>query len=110
MTAPVRKILPLALMFSASPLLAQDSADPVGKSAQGDVSVTIYNDNLALVQDVRQLTIPRGTSRIEFPDVSAQIRADTLSFSAPGTAIIEQNFDYDLLSPDKLMERRWARW
>lgn len=74
-------------------------------TAQGDVSVTIYNDNLALVQDVRQLSIPGGVSRIEFPDVSAQIRPETLSFSAPGAAIVEQNFDYDLLSPDTLMEK-----
>lgn len=105
MTFYPRKAMMLGLLLSASPLLAQDASDPSGKSAQGDVSVTIYNNNLALVQDVRQLNIARGTSRIEFPDVSAQIRADTLSFSAPGTAIIEQNFDYDLLSPDKLMEK-----
>nr|WP_246351912.1 DUF4139 domain-containing protein [Sphingobium subterraneum] len=69
------------------------------------MSVTIYNDNLALVQDVRQLNIGSGTSRIEFPDVSAQIRPETLSFAAAGTSIIEQNFDFDLLSPDKLMEK-----
>jgi len=105
MTVIPRKAMIFGLLMSASPLLAQDASDPSGKSAQGDVSVTIYNNNLALVQDVRQLGIARGTSRIEFPDVSAQIRADTLSFSAPGTAIIEQNFDYDLLSPDKLMEK-----
>jgi len=74
-------------------------------SAQGDLSVTIYNDDLALVQDVRQLNISSGVSRIEFPDVSAQIRPETLSFSAPGAAIVEQNFDYDLLSPDTLMEK-----
>ena len=95
----------LALALAAAPSGAQDSANPVGPSAQGDVSVTIYNNNLALVQDVRQLAIAQGVSRIEFPDVSAQIRAETLSFAAPGAAVIEQNFDYDLLSPDKLMEK-----
>jgi len=84
---------------------AAQTTDAGAPSAQGDVSVTIYNDNLALVQDVRQLNIANGISRIEFPDVSAQIRPETLSFSAPGAAIIEQNFDYDLLSPSKLMEK-----
>lgn len=93
------------LVLAAVPSSAQDSANPVAPSAQGDVSVTIYNNNLALVQDVRTLSIAQGISRIEFPDVSAQIRAETLSFAAPGAAIIEQNFDYDLLSPDKLMEK-----
>ena len=95
----------IALTAFAIPALAQDSANPTGQSAQGDVSVTIYNNNLALVQDVRQLPIAQGVSRIEFPDVSAQIRPETLSFAAAGTSIIEQNFDFDLLSPDKLMEK-----
>lgn len=104
-TPTMRNSVALALALAASPLVAQDSANPVAPSAQGDVSVTIYNNNLALVQDVRNLNIASGVSRIEFPDVSAQIRPETLSFSAPGASIIEQNFDYDLLSPDKLMEK-----
>jgi hypothetical protein len=87
----------LTAIFLGGPALAQ--------SAQGDLAVTIYNDNLALVQDVRQIDIPAGRSRQEFPDVSGQIRAETVSFAAPDTAIVEQNFDYDLLSPGKLMEK-----
>ncbi|MEO8723420.1 MAG: DUF4139 domain-containing protein [Sphingobium sp.] len=104
-------VLTAMCLSAAASASAQDAAtvsvgqNPVGPSAQGDVSVTIYNDNLALVQDVRQLNIAKGISRIEFPDVSAQIRPDTLSFAASDTAIIEQNFDFDLLSPDKLMEK-----
>jgi len=99
----------LAIVASASVLLAsgasaQSLPDP-DESAQGDVSVTIYNGNVALVQDVRELDIERGRSRIEFPDVSASIRPQTLSFAAPGTTIIEQNFDFDLLTPTKLMEK-----
>jgi hypothetical protein len=84
-------------LFAAGPAL--------GQSAQGDVAVTIYNDDLALVQDTRQLDIPAGRSRLEFPDVSGQIRAETVSFAAPDAGIVEQNFDYDLLSPAKLMEK-----
>lgn len=81
------------------------SAAARAQNAQGDVAVTIYNNNLALVQDARTLTVPAGRSRQEFPDVSAQIRPETVSLSGPGIAIVEQNFDYDLLSPDKLMEK-----
>jgi hypothetical protein len=92
----MRRFVFIAL-FAAGPAL--------GQSAQGDVAVTIYNDNLALVQDVRQLNIPAGRSRLEFPDVSGQIRAETVSFAAPDTGIVEQNFDYDLLTPGKLMEK-----
>lgn len=92
--------LPLALLATAAP--AQTEPD---ETAQGDVSVTIYNNGQALVQDVRQLPIAQGRSRIEFPDVSAQIRPETLSFAAEGAAIVEQNFDFDLLTPAKLMEK-----
>ncbi|MCB2084594.1 MAG: DUF4139 domain-containing protein, partial [Sphingomonadaceae bacterium] len=82
----------------------QSVPDP-DETAQGDVSVTIYQNGQSLVQDIRQLDIARGRSRIEFPDVSAQIRPETLSFAADGTAIVEQNFDFDLLTPTKMMEK-----
>ena len=72
---------------------------------QGDVSVTIYNNNLALVRDVRQVTLPAGRSRQEFPDVSAQIRPETVTLSGEGFGIVEQNYEYDLLSPSALMQK-----
>ncbi|WP_426170080.1 DUF4139 domain-containing protein [Sandarakinorhabdus sp. DWP1-3-1] len=81
-------------------LLAQSA-----QSAQGDVQVTIYTNGISLVQDARTLTLPQGRSRQEFPEVSAQIRPETVTLSGPGVGIVEQNFDYDLLSPDKLMEK-----
>jgi len=77
----------------------------LAQTAQGDVQVTIYNSGVSLVQDVRTLTLPQGRSRQEFADVSAQIRPETVTLSGPGIGIVEQNFDYDLLSPDKLMEK-----
>jgi hypothetical protein len=81
------------------------SGAALAQSAQDDVSVTIYNNNLALVQDARTLTVPAGRSKQEFPNVSAQIRPETVTLSGGGITIVEQNFDYDLLSPDKLMEK-----
>jgi hypothetical protein len=92
----------IALLASAA--IAQVETDP-DATAQGDVSVTIYNDGQALVQDVRQLPIASGRSKIAFPDVSAMIRPETLSFAADDTGIVEQNFDFDLLTPQKLMEK-----
>ena len=83
-------------------------ADP-DATAQGEVSITIYNGGRSLVQDVRQLSIPAGVSTTAFPDVSARIQPETLSFAAPDTAILEQNFDYDLLTPTKLMEKHIGR-
>lgn len=93
-------ILALGLAGAAGAQTADNEA-----SAQGDLAITIYNDDRALVQDVRQLPITSGRSRIEFPDVSARIQPETLSFNAEGAGIVEQNFDFDLLTPTKLMEK-----
>lgn len=105
----MRNLLLLGLgVASAVPLLAQDAttvAVPGGATAQGDVAVTIYNNGQALVQDTRRLALPAGRSKQEFPDVSAVIRAETVTLTGPGIGIVEQNFDYDLLTPAKLMEK-----
>ena len=97
------------LLLGAVPALAQQlpapAAAPAAGSAQGDVSVTIYTNDVALVQDVRPLTLANGRVRQSFPDVSAAIRAETVSLTVPDAAIVEQNFDYDLLSPSSLMEK-----
>lgn len=75
------------------------------QGAQGDLAVTIYNDDLALIQDVRQVDLPAGRSRQEFPDVSAAIRPETVTLGGEAFGIVEQNFDYDLLSPASLMQK-----
>ena len=93
-----------AALVASVAVQAQSVPDP-DESAQGDVALTIYNNGLGLVQDVRQLPIAQGRSRVEFPDVSAAIQPQTLSFAAADTTIVEQNFDYDLLTPTKLMEK-----
>ena len=74
-------------------------------AAERSLSVTIYPDDLALVQDRRPIEVHKGRQRIEFQDVSAEIRPETVSLVAPGIGIIEQNFDFDLLTPAKLMEK-----
>lgn len=92
----------IAAGLAANPAGAQDS---VRSNAQGELAVTIYNGGQSLVQDIRQIAFPAGRTRQEFPDVSAQIRAQTVAFAAADTAIVEQNFDYDLLSPNALMQK-----
>jgi len=91
-----------ALLASAGLLLVSMSA---AHAQERQVSVTIYNSNLALVEDARPLDLKAGRQKLEFKDVSAAIRPETVSLSAPGVTILEQNFDYDLLTPDKLMEK-----
>ncbi len=100
----MRPLLCLTIL-AAAPALAQTEIPLPSQSSQGDVAVTIYNNDLALVQDTRQIAIPAGRSRQEFPDVSAQIRAETVTLTGQGIGIVEQNFDYDLLSPQALMQK-----
>jgi hypothetical protein len=78
----------------------------VAQAADADkqLSLTIYNKDIALIEHVRPISAS-GRQRIEFKGVSAQIVPETVSFLAPGIDLIEQNFDYDLLTPAKLMEK-----
>ena len=89
-------------------LLSVSSGGPA-VAADRTVSVTIYNDNLALVQDRRDIDIKGGRQRLEFQDVSAQIRPETAALAAADISIVEQNFDFDLLTPAKLMEKAVGR-
>jgi hypothetical protein len=95
-----------ALLVLPAAASAQSASEaPVPATAQGDVAVTIYSDGNALVQDTRQMNLPSGVSRQDFKDVSSNIRPATVRLSAAGTEIIEQNYDYDLLSPSALIEK-----
>jgi len=76
---------------------------------QQNVAVTIYNENLALVKDQRKITAGSGPGALAFRDVSGQMRPETAllrSLTNPGKlGVIEQNFDFDLLTPEKLLEK-----
>ena len=91
------------LAFAAT--LAGLMTVPALRAAERDLAVTIYAGDLALIQDRREIEIKGGRQRIEFQDVSAQIRPETVSLKAADIAILEQNFDFDLLTPAKLMEK-----
>ena len=91
-------------LAAAVPAIAQNAVPAPGQTAQGDVAVTIYNNNRALVEDKRTLNLPAGRSRQEFRDVSAQIQPETVTLNGRGIGIVEQNFDFDLLSPSALMQ------
>jgi hypothetical protein len=74
-------------------------------AADHDVSVTIYANDTALIQDHRSINVTGGRQRLEFQNVSAQIRPETVALAAEGISILEQNFDFDLLTPAKMMEK-----
>ncbi len=80
---------------------------------QTDLAVTVYNSNIALVRDTRNLTIARGTSDLHFMDIAATVNPATVHFRSltepSRVSVVEQNYEYDLLDPDKLLRKYVGR-
>jgi hypothetical protein len=101
----------LAGAGAAAAQVAPPAAGPtraVGTEGQR-LSITIYNNDLALVQDIRPVDLPAGRNRVELRDVSSAIRPETVSLTGRGIGVVEQNFDFDLLTPAKMMEKAVGR-
>ena len=110
---------PLALAFMLSacgdnppppPKLA-GNAKPIAKRSTAEqremVAITVYNSDFGLVREVRNVDLGQGTISLEFRDVSSQIEPQTVHIKGmPGAlSIFEQNYRYDLLTPQKLLEK-----
>ncbi|MBT9612180.1 MAG: DUF4139 domain-containing protein [Burkholderiales bacterium] len=101
-------LLAAGLLLALSESLAAAERSTTLKDQQ-EVAVTIYNENLALVKDTRKVKLIGGEGRLAWRDVSARIRPETALLRnlthAKGFYLIEQNFDFDLLTPQKLLEK-----
>jgi hypothetical protein len=107
---PIRALWLLNVMLISSASLAEHQAELLSTAKdQQSLAVTIYNDNLALVKDTRHIRLNKGIQSVALRDVSAQIRPETALFKSinavDSIAVLEQNFDFDLLSPEKLLEK-----
>jgi hypothetical protein len=83
-----------------------------GADQRQDVTITVYNQNFGLVREVRDVTLVRGAVNLEFRDVAAQIQPETVHIKAlrgDGLRVLEQNYQYDLLNPQKLLEKYVGR-
>ncbi len=79
---------------------------------RASLAVTVYNTDLGLVREVRSVDLPRGRSTLRFGDVAEQIRPETVSVTVakgPAVRILEQNYEYDLLSPAKILDKYVGR-
>jgi hypothetical protein len=98
-----------AILLAALPALLAAQETTTTLKDQKALAVTIYNENLALVKDLRELRLPKGEARLAFQEVSAQIRPETAllrNLTAPHDFwVAEQNFDFDLLTPQKLLDK-----
>jgi hypothetical protein len=78
-------------------------------SDQTDLALTVYNSNIALIRDVRQLQLPGGAFRLKFMDIAATVNPATVHFRSltepEKVGVIEQNYEYDLLEPNKLLNK-----
>src|SRR5271155_1323377 len=98
----------------------QEKVEPAAKAAvattgkdQVDLAVTVYNSNLALVRDVRQIHLQSGVFPLRFEDVAASINPTTVHFRSlvdpEKLNVVEQNYEYDLLDPQKLLQKYVGR-
>jgi hypothetical protein len=80
---------------------------------QVELSLTVYNTDLALVRDVRNVDLAPGTSDLRFMDIAATVNPATVHFRSlsqpPRVHVVEQNYEYDLLEPDKLLRKYVGR-
>ena len=99
----------MVLLFPGSRGMAASQEKVSTLADQKEVAVTIYNENLALVKDRRTIVLPAGESVLAFREVSGMMRPETAllqnSSEQNGLVVIEQNFDFDLLTPQKLLEK-----
>ncbi len=99
----------LTLVLASLPLCAQLKEIPTTQKDQQSLAISIYNENLALVKDSREVKLPKGEVALAFQEVSAQIRPETAllrNLTHPeGFWVAEQNFDFDLLTPQKLLDK-----
>jgi hypothetical protein len=80
---------------------------------QTELAVTVYNSDLALVRDVRTLRLPTGEFDLQFMDIAATVNPATVHLRSltepPRLGILEQNYEYDLLEPEKLLRKYVGR-
>jgi len=85
----------------------------VAYGAEREIALTVYNQNLGLVREIREMTLEKGANRVEFVDVASGIDPTSVHFRAltapDAVSILEQNYEYDLIGSTKLMGKYLGR-
>jgi hypothetical protein len=105
----MRTSLAVALLaLACTTAFAAPAAEKPAPSEEG-VSLTVYNQNFAVVKETRSLDVPQKTSIVQFKDVAKKIDPTSVAFKSltdpAGTTVLEQNFEFDLVSADKLLDK-----
>ncbi len=108
LTAVLAAALTTALLLAPPPAWAQMGAQvpevSLGGDARASVALTIYSGDLALVDEVRRVTLPAGRTRLALVDVGTALRPETLILGGEGLRVLERAFAFDLLTPRRLLE------
>jgi hypothetical protein len=103
----------LGALCALAPAPARAGAPASKVSSEADrkqVSITVYNQGFGLVREVRELdSLGTGRVALEFRDVASTIQPETVAIKGAGLRVLEQNYRYDLLTPEKLLEKYVGR-
>ena len=98
--------LPGACRADDPQLVTSDGGD------RTQIDVTVYNQDLALVRELRSIELPKGEFQLEFRDVPSRIDPVTLLVVPAGKSgleLLEQNYEYDLMSREKILQKYVGR-
>lgn len=108
-----RAVTVLIILMFFSVTLSAFTEQKSTSEQQDNVEVTVYNSNIGLVKDIRNIDLERGTVSLRFMDVASSINPRSVhikSISHPGRlSVLEQNYEYDLMNPSKLMDKYVGR-
>ena len=113
---PVRKSAPLVNVSDYSykvsvekpELFFQELGDAKEVGEKTSTELTVYNQNLALVKEVREMFLESGVNLVEYKDIASQIDATSVLFrdlSFEDTIVLEQNYEFDIVSEAKMLEK-----
>ena len=101
----MRSVLCLAALMAGISVPCLSAETVVGEADKQSLDISIYNQNLALVKDVRKVSLVQGINDIAFEGVASQIKPETALLYADGVNVLEQNYDYDLLTPNNIIDK-----
>jgi hypothetical protein len=92
---------------------AQSAAHETTMNDQTDLAVTVYNSNVALVRDTRDVALPSGDFQLRFMDIASTVMPATVHFRSVADpeklSVLEQNYEYDLLDANKVLDKYVGR-
>jgi len=98
----------LAVLALVPATFAADDSASVAENPEEGVALTIYNQDFAVVRERRKVSIAEKLGTVRFSDVAAQIDGTSVSFKSltdPDATVLEQNYEYDLVSADKILQK-----